>query len=327
MAGGPTEEHRAALSSLGSSLEPALRAECGGRLGEVRWFQADWQRGGASTAYSEWTFDDGQTREVLIKAPVGPVERRITTELSDTDAHTPVVVASGVEMGGYDLAWLIMERVPGNPLSHEPPSRKLFLELFESAAGFYRVEAALHRPDGVPERTDWESLLEKARHDARESDIAHQQHWNDLIKQTQKLLPRLLPIWRGRDSHTWRHGDLHIGNAMRRPDGSAWGPAGCVLLDFAEVGLGHWVEDAIYLERLYWANPEKLCGVKPVKELARARKQQGLENGEDYNDLANIRRALLSACVPAFLHREGHPVYLEASLRVLEQTLPLVHKL
>ncbi len=324
MAGESPEENRIAFASLGSSLAPALCAECDDRLGEIRWFQADWQRGGASTAYSEWRADDGSTREVMIKLPVGPVERRITSELSKTDAHTPVVVAHGVELGGYDLAWLVMERLPGNPLSHKKPSKELFESLAEASANFYRVEAELHRPEGVAEKTDWAALLEKARHDARESDIPHQQHWNDLIRQTQKLLPKLLPIWRGRDTHTWRHGDLHLGNAMLRPAGSPWGPAGCVLLDFAEVGLGHWVEDAIYLERIYWAHPEKLCGTKPVKSFARARKAQGLKNGDDYNELANIRRVLLSACVPAFLHREGHPVYLEASLGMLEKTLPLV---
>lgn len=327
MPGEPPEEHRVAFASLGSSLEPALCAECGGRLGAIRWFHADWQRGGASTAFSDWRFDDGTTREVMIKVPVGPVERRITAELSKTGAHTPVVVATGVELAGYDLAWLVMERVPGNPLSHLEPHKKRFVELAEAAAGFYRVEAELHRPDGVPEQTDWAMLLDKAREDARLSDIANQQHWNELIRQTQKLLPKLLPIWRGRDTHTWRHGDLHLGNAMLRPEGSPWGPAGCVLLDFAEVGLGHWVEDAIYLERLYWANPAKLCGVKPVKALAKARKAQGLDNGDDYNELANIRRVLLGACVPAFLHREGHPAYLEASLGVLENTLPLVSAL
>lgn len=327
MVGDSPEAQHNVFASLGSSLGPALRAECEDRLGEIRWFRADWQRGGASTAYSDWRGDDGSTREVMIKLPVGPVERRITTELSETDAHTPVVVAHGVELGGYDLAWLVMERLPGNPLSHEKPSKQLFEDLAEAAAGFYRVEAALHRPDGQAHRTDWTALIEKARIDARTSDIAHQQHWNDLIKQTHKLLNKLLPIWRGRDTHTWRHGDLHIGNAMRRPDGSPWGPPGCVLLDFAEVGLGHWVEDAIYLERMYWAKPNKLCGVKPVKALAKARKKQGLDNGADYNDLANIRRVFLSACVPAFLHREGHPVYLEAALGVLEQSLPLVSKL
>ncbi len=327
MPGDTPEEHRIAFASLGSSLEPALRAECDDRLGEIRWFRADWQRGGASTAYSEWTFEDGSTREVLVKVPVGPLERRLTVELSGTDAHTPTIAAEGIELGGYDLAWLVMERVPGHPLSHQKPHKKVFAQLFEAAANFYRVEAELHRPDGTPEPTDWDALLDKARHDSKESEIAGQQHWNDCIKQVQKMMPRLLPIWRGRDTHTWRHGDLHLGNAMLRPEGSPWGPAGCVLLDFAEVGLGHWVEDAIYLERLYWAMPDKLCGVKPVKELAKARKKQGLDNGDDYNDLANIRRALLAACVPAFLHREGHPVYLEAALGVLDKTIPLISKL
>ena len=54
-----------------------------------------------------------------------------------------------------------------------------------------------------------------------------------------------------------------------------WAGFVTIAMIFAEVGLGHWVEDAIYLERIYWAHPEKLCGVKPVKALAKALRRLG----------------------------------------------------
>ena len=52
-----------------------------------------------------------------------------------------------------------------------------------------------------------------------------------------------------------------------------------VLIDLAEVRPGHWVEDAVYLERLHWARPERLKGRNPVKLLAAARRRLGLEIG------------------------------------------------
>lgn len=97
-----------------------------------------------------------------------------------------------------------------------------------------------------------------------------------------------------------------------------------MLLDLAEVHPGHWVEDAVYLERLYWMRPDALKGVKPVSLIARARKKHNLDTSDDYQRLADIRRVLMASCAPAFLQSEGHPRYLEAALGVLEKTLPRV---
>ncbi len=49
------------------------------------------------------------------------------------------------------------------------------------------------------------------------------------------------------------------------------GRHGCVLVDLALVHPGHWVEDALYLERQYWGHSDLLKGVKPASELARLR--------------------------------------------------------
>jgi hypothetical protein len=91
------------------------------------------------------------------------------------------------------------------------------------------------------------------------------------------------------------------------------------LIDMAEVHAGHWVEDAVYLERQLWARPERLKVHKPVKEIAAARKRLGLPVDAEYPRLAMIRRALLAATAPRFL--KSHPAYLDACLGWLEIAL------
>jgi hypothetical protein len=83
------------------------------------------------------------------------------------------------------------------------------------------------------------------------------------------------------------------------------------LIDLAEVRAGHWLEDAIYFERLLWTKPERLA-LKPVKAIAEARKREGLENG-DYAPIAAARRALLAGTSLAF-RSEQNPGFLHASL-------------
>jgi hypothetical protein len=108
---------------------------------------------------------------------------------------------------------------------------------------------------------------------------------------------------------------------MRRP-GTA--PNCCVLIDLALVRPGHWIEDAVYLERQFWAHPEQLFGVHPVSHLARLRREQGLSTDGDYGQLANVRRVLMAACVPALFPQEGSTRYVQAALDLLLRVLPQV---
>ncbi|MEM9084235.1 MAG: phosphotransferase, partial [Planctomycetota bacterium] len=123
----------------------------------------------------------------------------------------------------------------------------------------------------------------------------------------------------------WIHGDLHLGNLMRRTEDSPWcdyagGPI-AVLLDFAEMRTGHWVEDAVYLERQHWgAPPEVTKGIKPVSMLARARRNLMLEVNDEDHRLADLKRAISAAVAPALLHVEGNADYFNGALRVLEQS-------
>jgi hypothetical protein len=99
-----------------------------------------------------------------------------------------------------------------------------------------------------------------------------------------------------------------------------------VLVDLALVHPGHWIEDAIYLERQYWGHSDLLKGVKPVSELARLRRERGLNANDNYPDLANVRRVLMAACVPAAAEREGNAKYVRAALELLDRLIPQVGK-
>jgi len=142
------------------------------------------------------------------------------------------------------------------------------------------------------------------------------------------VLPHLVGLWAMRPINAWCHGDLHPGNAMRRDlvgaGGSGEGRAPCVLIDLALVHPGHWVEDAIYLERQFWGKPEGLFGIHIVSLLAKFRREAGLKTDGDYGLVANVRRVLMAACAPAHLAAEGNPKYLHAALETIDRVLPQV---
>lgn len=326
--------------SLGQSLGPLLRQTCNGRLGEINWFRATWQHGGAATGYSTWTFDDGRRVDAVVKLPVNFTEWFWTVSLGGVDhghweragdCPTPRVLAGGEQLAGYDLAWLVFERLQGPTLAGGLDKAGV-KELLHFAAEFHaRAESvrpiAEARP---PAQEDWGAELEQAREACRGDRIENAQHWNALLKQLARALPSLVARWRARPIDTWCHGDLHAHNAMHRtsPSGdpaSNGGAAGrCVLIDLALVHPGCWIEDALYLERLYWARPEALHGVKVVQTLGKYRRENGLAGNGDASELANIRRTLMAATAPAFLATEGRPAHLAAALGVLERLLPMV---
>jgi hypothetical protein len=345
------DAHRAAAGashadthSLGVSLGPVLLAHCEGRLTHLEWFRSTWQHGGAATAFARWRADDGSETDVLVKLPVGPVERRWSSQLSEAAesaplnglSHlgalalpTPRIMASGDSLGDYDLAWLVMERLDGHTLTHGWCRESL--EDLIHAAAVMQAHAARLAPVGIrPPPPDWDALLLRAREIARQSAVPEAQHWKEDVKKVQRLLPRIAAKWDARPIDSWCHGDLHPGNAMRRrlPD-SMPGEARptrppCVLIDLALVHAGNWVEDAVYLERQFWGHPEGLFGVHPVSLLAKYRRELGLPTDGDYGYLANLRRVLMAACAPVYLAHDGNPRYLHAALETLDRLLPQV---
>jgi Phosphotransferase enzyme family len=307
--------------SMAAALEPALCRACDDALGPIRWFSADWQHGGASTGYSTYEFDDGP-REVVVKIPLGPVEYRFTTELSKREGPTPRVACGGVELGGADLAWVVLERIPGKPLKADPDTKSIREVLVATAQLHYLAQQI--RPVPLERKlAPWADLLETAREHVHHNPIPHQQQWNEQIKRVQRVSDSLVSRWRARPINTWCHGDLHLGNAMRRDAKSPWGKPGVVLLDLGHMHPGHWVEDAVYFERVSWGRDGALAKARPVSQIGKARKKLGLKDDDgSANELADIRRVLTAACAPAFLAREGAPRYLEAALHILETLLP-----
>lgn len=324
----PTED----AHGLAILLEPVLRQECGGRLGSIEWFASRWQRGGAATGFSVWHEPGREALPVVVKLPVGPVEHRWTTGLGKvhhdvwyTDEGermpTPKVLADGHELGGYDLGWIVMERLPGEPLAKDLKPGCIH-ELMEAAVDFQARSSALAPVEGTPKPTDWHHLFEKSKETARVSPLPESKHWLESVKRAAKVLPWLVDHWNARAINSWCHGDLHAGNAMRRSrrDGSAT----CVLIDLALVHPGHWVEDALYLERQFWGHAELLYGIKPVTEMARIRRERGMPASDNYAELAMVRRVLTAAAAPALIEREGNPKYLHAALETLDRVLPQV---
>jgi hypothetical protein len=317
---------------LAVALAPVMRRVTGERLGPVTWFRCRWQRGGAATGLSTWRRDDGRVIDVFVKLPVGFVEYRWTTELGRLDEASwespaalrlpvPRVAAHGTELGGYDLAWIVTERLPGHPLALGLDHDGL-VDLIDAAAEF-QASAMKVAPLGTPPPSpDWDHLLERSKAVLRDHDVPETPKWKDALRHVHKALPLLKAAWHARPINAWCHGDLHAGNCMRRDAGD--GRAPCVLIDLALVHAGHWLEDAIYLERQHWGHADLLHGVKPLGELAKRRRERGLPVDDGYPRLANIRRVLMASCAPAMIDREGDRAYLHAALDVLQRFLPQV---
>ena len=148
--------------------------------------------------------------------------------------------------------------------------------------------------------------------------MPRRQAWRAALKMFRSHLDPLVKEWAARDTAQWVHGDLHLANAMSRESMES-GPV--CLIDLAEVRVGHWIEDAVYLERQLWARPLRLKGHGPVKAIAAARRHWQLPVEHDYSRLAMIRRALLAGTALAFLQSEGDPRYLDACLGWLERAV------
>ena len=94
---------------LGANLEPVLRENCD-RLSSISWFRADWQRGGALTGFATFQDENDGPRDVVVKLPVPPREKLWLNRLQSAGDVAPRLYASGDELGGYDMAWVVMER-------------------------------------------------------------------------------------------------------------------------------------------------------------------------------------------------------------------------
>jgi len=313
MANTPPTPPPANNQPFGAHLEPVLHEACDGRLSEVRWFRTDWQRGGALTGYATFTDDDGQQQDVVVKMPVPPRERLWLRQVQDAADVAPKLYVDGEVLGGYDLAWVIMEHMRYGPLTAAWGGREFDL-LAEVAGRFYAAAASI--PVDRPVRTiDWKQVCDKARRHMQDQALPDTARWNIALKKAQKKLKSWLNIWESRPVDQWCHGDLHLGNAMTRA-AAPGGPA--VLIDYAQTHAGHWVEDAVYVEHLYWADKDSSSGRRFAKRVAEQRKIHGLPVDPDWAEYARVKRALTALSAPLRLDREGNLAHLHAALEVLE---------
>lgn len=324
--------------SLASTLEPVLMHACHGHLGKVSWFRADWQHGGAGTGFATWRLKapTGFAREVpcVVKMPIGYTEYFWTKRLGlvrpeewdepqSLALPTPRVLAAGFELGGYDLAWVVMERFANHPIALERSDSALW-SMFETAAEFHAA-AILERaiePERRPPPPDWAHLLETGRQAVRNNDIPDAQRWEQWLSKAERYLDDLAGTWQQRPIDTWCHHDLHPHNCMRRQREDQSANGHCTLIDLAMIAPGCWIEDALYMERLFWGREDQLCGIDPLSTLAATRRGIGLPADQDEIALADVRRVLMAATAPAFLRTESDPVYLKTALDTLERLLP-----
>lgn len=312
---GESKHLHGAEAPLGAALEPVLRACCENRLSSVGYFRTDWQRGGASTGYATFQ-DNGVSVPVVVKFPVPPVEMEWLRRLSDTPSVAPRLLASGAELGGYDLAWVVMERLPHGPLGPAWQGREF--DLLVAAAGRFYAAASRFPVEGEAVHHDWDRVFEQARDNIHEHDLPHEQRWKETFKRVHRRMREWVAIWRDRPANDWCHGDMHPGNAMTRhapPGGEA------VLFDFAQTRRGCWVEDAVYFEHLFWSRRQRLNGRKLCKLIAQERKKLGLPVAPDWSRYASAYRALLAMSGPGLADLDGNPGHVQSCLEMLEMSL------
>ncbi|MEM7625186.1 MAG: aminoglycoside phosphotransferase family protein [Planctomycetota bacterium] len=330
----PNSSPSVGATPFGATLAPALQDVCGGKLSKINWFRTQWQRGGALTGYATWD-ESGAEIRVVVKLPVPPRERRWLVALQEMPAGvTPVapkVYAHGSELGGYDFTWVIMERLAYGPLDHAWGGREF--DLVADAAGrFYAATAYVPiDPAWKPRHRDWPQIIGRARKHVQDRGVHESQRWKAALKRANKQLDRWTARWHDRGRDDWCHGDLHLGNALshvapppadplegaRPPEGQNHPNDTARLIDLAEVRVGHWIEDAVYLEHLYWSARHRLGGRKIVSMIARERKRRGLSVSADWPELAKVKRLLLAIATATRLHEVtvGHA---EAALAILE---------
>lgn len=318
---------------LASSLAGDVIDECRGHLGAISWFNTTWQHSGAGTGFATWTTKKGVEIECVVKLPVGYREYHWTKRLGlvhedDWERSgslvlpTPRVLAGGYELGGHDFAWLVMEKFKNPPMASRLEAGNIW-EIFETAAEF-QAAAVLEEivdPKRRAGEPDWAGNLQKAIGEVEAHVMEDGDRWIRAIERVLGDLEVFTGRWAERAIDTWCHHDLHGNNAMRRISHNPEIHGRCALIDLALVAPGHWVEDALYMERLYWGQEEKLCGVDLMETLGRCRESVGLPVGEDSGEVADVRRVLMAASCPNFLRTEGNQLYLNAALERLERLL------
>ncbi len=323
---------------LRSALIAALERATSERVDDLAFFRGPAQRGTGTPARVRLA-----TRELVVKLPVTATELHWFRQLGERGDSVARLIASGDRLGDpvgdpvgdRDIRWIALERLPHETPLHTPDPRDTE-RLAAAAARFAhatrqqgdaarrRDHATRQQGDATRQRDhaarqpdectldDWPPRLEAAiaAVDAwhRTSTPAPARRWRALHALVMRELPALAETWRHRAAPEWIHGELHPRHARTRSAGPS---APMILTDLASVRRGHWIEDAIDLERHFWTQPDLLRAARPLRAIARARRAHGLplarpdarldSDGEDddgYLPLARIRRLLVAAAAP-----------------------------
>lgn len=312
----PSQTVNVGVSALSRNLLDLWATEHQDKFTNVVPFRTVWQHGGAATA---WVQCVETQRDGMVKLPVKGWERRWHRRIRESrdPELAPDLFAIGDTIGNVDFAWIVMERIQGNPL-HQVPDAHSVEQACEAFARFQKAS----RPFAVQRRpapAGWLKQIEQTRKSlqALPEDLAVS--WRDALDALAKYHDEAIAAWRYRPIKGWVHGDAHLGNILRTEQDEIR------LIDFAEVRAGHWVEDAIALERPLWQRPELLSNMDPVDMMAGYRRQLGLPVRSEDGRLAAIRRTLLAATAPAWSRTEGGLSGLRSTLKVLEQGLREIH--
>lgn len=281
-------------------LEHALESAIGEPVEDIAFFRGPWQRGGAPAARVRLS-----TRELVVKLPTGATELHWFRRLGERGDSVARLLASGTHLGPYGLAWIALERLPhgSNVRGIGPSDIERLAAASARLAHAMRGCAAAEHPHAEVEphraerealvhstsetrgaRGDWPAQLAAAAEaiaraappcgaTSRDGDVAGPRAWLALLDQVARDLPTLLAHWNARAPREWIHGELHPRHALAR---SPWPSAPLILADLAHVRRGHWVEDAVQLERLFWTRPDLLRAARPVRAMAQARRALGL---------------------------------------------------
>ncbi len=298
---------------FGANLELPLINALNGKLSEIQWFRTDWQRGGAATGYAQFTDDQQKTHQVVVKLPVPPIELLWLNRLQKHPNIAPKIFASGKSIGPYDIAFVIMQRLPHGPINTTWQDQQFPL-IIDAVTKFYA--AAANYPIAPPrQKTDWRRALDTARQHIKNESLQNPQQWKNALKKAKRNLKDWLSIYSDRPLTDTCHGDLHFGNALS-PNPAPQGPA--ILIDYALVYTGSWIEDAVNLEYLNWSLPKLIKKQNIPKAIAKARRDLNLPVHKDWAKHAQALRYLYAMTAPASLHNFGQSQHLSHALDILE---------
>ena len=167
-------------------------------------------------------------------------------------------------------------------------------------------------------KPDWLHALETAKQHVKDHDLPNPQQWKNALKKTKRHLKEILQIYNSRLLTDTCHGDLHFGNALTNsppPNGPA------ILIDYAQVYTGNWIQDAVNLEYLNWSSPDRIKKYNIPKSIAKLRRDLNLPVSKDWAKHAQSLRLLYAMTTPASLDNFANPIHLTHALSTLETGL------